>query len=458
MKLTKWKRTLIAGISIAAISIGMLGYSTTAGAAPTKKVAALLDQMKGLKNLEALKFFNSLENKGLTNSQIMEFFINLPLSKANKSVYDLYESLGFANGAAAYPAAKMVDGFQWKSGMGKKIVGPYTKAELMLPFSDDYVPLPAGPIGDPSKTYTIGVVSGGLVDKWIASYQDSMGYVAARHSNVKLDIRDYAFDMAKYATEVDSLIAKKVDAIVTWPMVESSSAAPLKRATEAGIPVITADRITGFKGIAARITGNFPANGAQNGMYLVWKLAQESKGTKVAGNVVVLGKPAGSTADLIRGGYFLKVVSYFPGIKILKYQNVDDSRQKGLEAAQNMFAAYDKIDAVYAEDGDKAVVTAQAAEQAGRTKRSNGQKLIILSTDDSKELFALIKAGKVSVNAPYTPLIGDIQMRVTLKIITGQKVPQDVATPDIPMVTRKGDKIFGLQTQKPSDWMQYTYG
>lgn len=473
MKLTTRPGRLIAGIGLAALLIGTAGCSSPAdrdqppasdgseepaSTSSDPAVAALLDEVKDKADLDALAFFESLADEGLSDAQVIDFFVNLPLSDANKEIHDLYNSRGFANGAEAYPAAEMVDGFEWTSGMGREISGPFTDQELKLPFSDDYIPIPEGPVGDANETYTIGLLSGGLSDAWIANYQDSVGYEAGRHSNVTLDVRDYNFDMAKYATEMDALIAKQVDAIVTWPMVESSSTAPVKRAEEAGIPVITADRTSGYADVAARVTGNFPANGAQNGMYLVWKLAQESGGEEVAGNVVVLGKPAGSTADNIRGGYFLKVLSYFPGITVLKYENIDDNRQASAEAAQNAFATYNDIDAVFGEDSNKAAVAAQAAEQAGRLTRDGGEPLIILSTDDAKEIFSLLDAGKVSVNTPYTPLIGDVQMRVALKILAGEDIPQDVATPNIPMVTKDGDKIFGLQTLKPSEWIQYTFG
>ncbi|WP_206477506.1 substrate-binding domain-containing protein [Microbacterium sp. KRD172] len=473
MKLAARPRHLVAGLGIAALMVGIAGCSSPAdrqeGPAPEgagqptttssdPAIAALLEEVQGKSDLEALAFFESLDDMDLSDAQVIDFFVNLPLSDANQEIYDLYNSRGFANGAEAYPRAEMVDGFEWQSGMGTQITGPFTNQALKLPFSDEYIPLPEGPIGDPDETYTIGLLSGGLSDAWIANYQDSVGYEAARHENVTLDVRDYNFDMAKYSTEMDALIAQQVDAIVTWPMVESSSAAPVQRAEEAGIPVITADRTSGYKDVTSRVTGNFPANGAQNAMYLVWKLAQEGGGEAVDGNVVVLGKPAGSTADNTRGGFFLKVLSYFPGIEILKYENIDDNRQASAEAAQNAFATYDNIDAIFGADSNKAAVAAQAAEQAGRMTRANGEPLIIMSTDDAKEIFTLLDNGQVSVNTPYTPLIGDVQMRVALNVLAGNEVPRDVATPNIPMVTKDGVKIFGLQTLTPEAWFEYTFG
>jgi ribose transport system substrate-binding protein len=303
------------------------------------------------------------------------------------------------------------------------------------------------------------MVSGGLNDAWIANYQDSVKYEVDRHPNLELRVMDYNFDMNVYVTQMDTLTAQKVDAIVTWPMIEASSAPPIERAEKAGIPVLTADRVTAYQDVTSRVSGNFPANGAQNGMYLIWQLAQETAGEKIAANVVVLGKPAGSTADTIRTGYFLKVLSYFPGINILQYYHDQDSREQSYVNAQNALATYPEIDAFFSGDANKAAVAVQAINEANRmNSRAGDKKIIVLSIDDSKEVFSLMDKGLIEMNTPYTPLIGDIQVRAAIKAMTGEKVPQDIATPNINMVTKTGDNIFGLRTQKPEDWFEYTFG
>ena len=441
----------------AAAILGLL--SPSVASADDAKLAQLVETASRLSDLDALKFFESLPENGLTDAEIMQFFIDLPLSKANQQIHDIYTNEGLGMYAESYPKGQQYAGFQWSPGMGKKIVGPFTGNDLKLPFSDDYVPVPEGPIGDPNRKYVIGMVSGGLNDAWIANYQDSVKYEVDRHPNVELRVMDYNFDMNLYVSQMDTLTAQGVDAIVTWPMIEASSAPPIERAEKAGIPVLTSDRVTAYQDVSARISGNFPANGAQNGMYLIWQLAQETAGEKIAANVVILGKPAGSTADTIRTGYFLKVLSYFPGINILQYYHDQDSREQSYVNAQNALATYPDIDVFFNGDCNKAAVAVQAINEANRmNSRAGGKKIIVLSIDDSKEVFSLMDKGLIEMNAPYTPLTGDIQVRAAIKIITGEDVPQDIATPNINMVTKNGDVIFGLHTQKPEDWFQYTFG
>ncbi|MEA4854287.1 MAG: sugar ABC transporter substrate-binding protein [Christensenella sp.] len=433
--------------------------ASSEAAASDDAVAKLVQEASSLSDLEALKFFEGLGDKGLSDAQIIQFFIDLPLSDANKQIHDMYLEEGLDTYAQAYPNGDFYDGFTWETGMGTEITGGFSGNELKLPFSDEYVPLPEGAVGDTNKKYTIGVVSSGLNDAWIANYQDSIQYEAERHDNVEIIFMDYNFDMNTYASQMDTLIAQKVDAIVTWPMIEASSGPPAQRAEEAGIPVITSDRVTSYPDVTCRITGNFPANGAQNGMYLVWKLAQETEGKEVKANVALIRKPAGSTADTIRTGYFLKVCSYFPGINILQSYHDQDNRQESYVNAQNAFQAYDNIDAVFNADCNKAAVSYQACEEAGRlNSREGGKEVIILSIDDSKEVYSLMDQGGIQMNTPYTPLIGDISLRAALKVLMGEDVPQDIATPNIPMVTVDGAEIFGMKTQTPDQWYQYTFG
>ena len=161
----------------------------------------------------------------------------------------------------------------------------------------------------------MGVTFHGFNHPWLINWADAIKWEGDRHSNIDMTVLDAEFDNQKQASHFDTFIAEKVDGIVVWPQVEAPTGPPAQRAIEAGIPVVSVDRLTGYKGVTSRVTGNFPANGAQCGMYLVWKLAQEGN---LNANVIMLRKPLGSTADAVRTGHFLKVLSYFPGIKILQ--------------------------------------------------------------------------------------------------------------------------------------------
>jgi ribose transport system substrate-binding protein len=440
----------------AAVETTAAAETTAASTGGTVDFQALYAEVSKLQGEEALKFFNSLPEKGLKGLDIIKFFVDLPVSPANKQINQILTDEGFKQYLDAYPKGDMFDNFKWEIGMGAQIVGPVTKQNLKIPFSD-YIPVADGPIGDASKTYKIGSVVPNFEHPWMLNYIDAEQWEADRHPNLEFQAISYEWDLAKASTIVDQFIAEKVDGILFWALTEAPSGPPVQRAEEAGIPVVSVDRLTGYKDITSRVSGNFPANGAQCGMYLVWKLAQEGS---LKANIVMLRKPLGSTADAVRTGHFLTVLSYFPDINILQSFHDADNQEDAFKNAQNALQAFDNIDVFFGTGDSEALAALEATKMAGRlTSREGGKKIIYLSIDDSREALTDVKNGEFEVNTPYSPTVSDIGIRVLINIITGAvKMPYNVMTPDIPMVTQNGDVIFGLQTQKPDQWYEYAWG
>lgn len=416
---------------------------------------ALYAEVKDLTGQEAYDFFNSLPEKGLSGADVIQFFIGLPISPANKEINALYEEQGFPMYVDTLPPVNYYDNYVWQKGSGATIKGPFSGLELKLPFSD-YVPVPEGPIGDADKTYKVGVVFHGFDHSWLINWADAAKWEADRHSNVEVNVLDAEYDNQKMATYIDQFIAEGVDGILVWPMEVAPTGPPVQRAVEAGIPVVTSDRLSGFEEATSRVFGGFPSNGAQLGMYLVWKLGQEGS---FKANIVMLRKPLGSSADGVRTGHFLKVLSYFPEIKILNSYHDVDSKEEAFRNAEAALQAYEDIDVIFGTGDHEALAAIEALEQAGRmNSRADGKKVIVLSPDDSKETMIQIREDKMDTDCPYTPLQSDIAMRVLLKILAGEEVGHDVTVPNITMVTKDGVEIFGLKTQTPDDWYEYTFG
>lgn len=439
------------------------GDDTSAETAAQEGEGSLVDQLvsecAGLSGMDAYNFFTTLTDRGLSQGEIIDFFVKLPISQANQEVYDLYINDALDVYAESAPEGIVYGDYSWALGDGTEITGPYSGNTNLKMAYTEYMPVEKGPIGDASKTYKIGVVAISAIDSWMGNLYDSIQYEANQHENVELVWMDYGLDSDGCSDAVDMLIAQGVDAILLWPRTEAATAVPAQKAVEAGIPVITVDRLCGYPDIDGVISGNFPANGAQCGAYLVWKLAQESGGESVAGNIVLLRKAAGVTADTLRCGYFLKVISYFPDIHILESYFDNDDTEQALINAQNALQLYDNIDAFFCEGLTQTPVAIDAVESAGRWEsREGGKKIIMLTIDDTKESFSLLDQGFIEVNCPYTPLIGDIGIRYIIKMLEGEELPKDIAIPNIPMVTPEGEEVFGLKSMKTEEWYQYASG
>jgi len=421
----------------------------------SKDFSTLYQEVANLEGESALEFFENLPSKGVAGADVIEFFIDLPISKANEQIFNIFEKDGLAFYLEKYPKGEFYGGFQWEKGMGTEIKGPMSKENIKLPFTD-YVPIPEGPVGDPNRTYKFGFSMHGYNMPWLLDMADAALWEANRHPNIELTVLDAEFDNAKMASHFDTFIAKKLDGILVWPMVEAPTGPPARRAMEAGIPVVSVDRMTGYEEVSCRITGNFPANGAQLGMFLIWKLKQEGN---LAANVVLLRKPLGSTADSIRTGHLLKVLSYFPSINILRSYFDSDSREEAFLNAQVALQAYDNIDVFYGVGDQEILAALEAVRMADRMySRKDNKQMIFLAIDDSKECVQNVMKGDFKVNTPYTPFLSDIGLRVLINLATGVEMPHNIITPNIPMITESGTKIFGLETQTPDGWWEYTYG
>lgn len=412
-------------------------------------------EVKGLSGQDAFDYFMTLKDKGLTDREILKFFIHLPLADVDSDAKELYISDALDTYTVNYPYGPTVDNYVWVPGSGTVFTGPLTKVEQKLPYTD-YVPYPAGTVGDPDKTYQVGVLTSGVRHPWGAAVSDAIVWQMSQFENININYQEHLADDAKLSSIMDTFIAQKMDAIYLFPRGEAASGPAVRRALEAGIPVVAVDTLTGAKNITCQVAGNFPANGAQNAMFLLDQLHREGS---FKANMVFLRKPLGATNDALRTGHFLKVLSYFPEIKILQSYFDKNNRTEAFDNAQAALMAYDNID-IFMNLGDhEALAAIEAINLAGRMySREGGKKIIILSSNDSRELLSKISTKELDCAAPSTPLMGDIGSRMVARILSGETVPQYVVNPDIIIITQDGRSLFGMDTMLVEEWIDYAYG
>ncbi len=421
---------------------------------PISANSADIDWRK-VSKLQGNAFLEYVESLQLKDQEALNFWKNIPLSKANKQVNKIFREEAFAIYMNKYPRP-FGHGASFSAGSGVDVVGPISKQKLRLPFTDVHQ-LPAGPIGNANRQYNIAYSIHGLSHPWLLNNADSAVWEAERHPNVTLKVLDPKFDNALQAKQIDALIEEKVDGIVIWPMQEAPTGPPIDRAAAAKIPSVSVDRLVGSKKVRAQITGNFPANGTQQGLYLVHRLLQETG--KVEGNVLMIRKPLGSTADSMRTGHFLKVISYFPGLNILQSYHNSSSRADSLSQVREALAKHPEIDVIFCTGAEQGMGAVLAVDEAKRwNSRSGGKRILVLSNDDLAEALLAMKEDKIAVTAPYTPLLGGVGVRVLLKILAGEKISKNVTTPDLPMITKDGETVFGIKTTSVDAWMPYAYG
>jgi len=373
----------------------------------------------------------------------------------NPEVAELFEQDGFIDYLEAYPVGQLANGFVWEPGMGTQFEGPLSKLPITAPFTD-YFAMPEGPVLDPNKTYRIGFAFHGFNHPWLISLADTAVWEANRHPNVEIEVYDAEFDDNKMAQMIDNWVAQQYDAIVLWPNREAPMGPPVDRAVQAGIPVVSLDRRTSSPNISSEILGNFYANGLQQGLYL----EQVSGGQ---GNMILNRKDLGSTADSIRTGAFLQVIGNTPGYHIQGNYHTNSQRTLAFESTTDALQAFPDLQIVFNTGGEEAMGALDAIREADRLNSApGGEKIIILANDDAREVLQEIRDGNIDMVAPYTPLLGDIGIRAAILHIGAKEglneaPPQQILTPNLPMITREPMEINGIQTLTPDQW-PYGYG
>lgn len=440
---------VVAQVVVVAVMLTTQSPNLIAATVDWRKVAGLQDQA----------FLDYVRSLDLHGQEAIDFWKKIPLSAANPEANRLFRKDAFAIYMNKYPrppSRTQSGDAGFEVGLGAEITGPLSGQSLKLPFSNLYS-LPDGPIGDPSRTYRIGYSIHGLEHPWLLNNADSAMWEANRHPNVELTVLDGEFDNNKQVEHIDGWVHDKLDGILVWPMQEAPAGPPIARATSAGIPAVSIDRMVGTRKVTAQVTGNFPANGAQQGAYLIHRLVEELG--EVRANILMIRKPHGSTADAMRTGHFLKAISYFPGLKIVESEHNSSNRAESLRQVSAALEAHEVLDVIFCTGAEQAMGAVAAVDQADRwNSRENNRRIIILSNDDLQEALVAMQEDKIAVTAPYTPLLGGLSLRVLLRILAGEKLPRDIITPDLPMITKESQDVFGIQTMSVEQWAPYAYG
>jgi len=248
---------------------------------------------------------------------------------------------------------------------------------------------------------------------------------ASAYPNVEIISTDANGDAAKLNSDIEDLIAKKVDGVIISGAWLEQLPAAMDSLNKAGIPSVLVDRQ--WKSGYTSYVG--PENfriGQQDGQYIADRLG----GT---GTVVVLkGGPADNSIGLNRTNGMLDILGKISGVTII---NAPDwggwSEDGGLKQMENLLAANSKIDAVFCENDSMCLGAQRAIADAGRSA-----EMFLCGVDGQKEALLQIKNG---TNYACTGLnnsdqIGREGFNRMMAILAGATPPKDTYL-DSPLIT-----------------------
>lgn len=219
-----------------------------------------------------------------------------------------------------------------------------------------------GSDGEEKKEFLIGMSQANLGEPWRVAMNDQIQAAADEHPELKVVFADAAQDNAKQIADVENFIQQKVDLLIISPNEAKPLTAVVKKAYDAGIPVIVLDRKVEGDAYTQYIGGDNKLIGRKAGEYVAKVLGEEG------GNVVEIKGLEGSTPQQERHDGFLEGISSNPNVKVIASQNSDWLRDKAITVMENILQANKDIDVVYGHNDPAAEGAYIAAKNAGREK------------------------------------------------------------------------------------------
>ncbi|MCI9169230.1 MAG: substrate-binding domain-containing protein [Dorea sp.] len=247
----------------------------------------------------------------------------------------------------------------------------------------------------------------------------------AKELGCNLVMLDAQNDAQNQITQVENLIAQKVDIIVV--AVDSDAIVPaIEMCENAGIPLV---------GVNMLINTDQPYHYVGPDDVLAGELEMQHAIDEIGGkgNVVILEGPIGQSAQIQRLEGNMNVLKKYEGkVELLAQQTANWSREEALSLVENWIETFGgKINAVVAQNDEMALGAIQALEAAGVK-----DKVVVTAVDAIKDGCNAVKEGKL-LGTVYqdAALEGQEAVQKAYDVLEGKVTEKKLDYIDMPWIT-----------------------
>ena len=261
---------------------------------------------------------------------------------------------------------------------------------------------------------TIGFSSKDNSDTFVAAIANA-AQARADELGVKLVMYDAAGDVNKQISDVETMIAQKVDAVIVIPQSVEGSAPVVGMCNDAGIPIIVdngdiADtNYTAFVGCTDQESGEILGQ---------WFVDNVEEGAKVC----IIEGPMGQSGQVGRMAGF-EAVGMLEHFEVLATQTANWKRDEAMALAEDWITTYgDDLKAIICENDDMGLGALSACKGQNRT--------IVGGVDGLDDAVAAVKAGEYGISVLQDSKgQGSVGVDVALQIIKGEEYEKDTRIP-----------------------------
>ncbi|MCC5973403.1 MAG: substrate-binding domain-containing protein [Rubellimicrobium sp.] len=303
----------------------------------------------------------------------------------------------------------------------RSILGAAALAALTTAFN------PAAAVAD-DHAFTIALIPGLTTDAFYITMERG-ARAAADALGVELVFQGAPdFNPVTQVPVLDAVIARAPDAILIAPTDTVQLIEPLRRAHEAGIPVITVDTFIG-SGVYQTGAGDadFPLSYIASDNVLGGRIAARALANAIGGEGKVFVSnvnPGISTTDQREEGFKLEMAENFPGVEVLETQFNENDANNAASQLQAVFARNPDLRGVFGANLFSALGSANGVEQAGQTGN-----IRVVAFDAPTSIVDNIESGLVDVAIAQHPAeIGYFGVVAAFAHLTGQSIPVAIGT------------------------------
>lgn len=349
---------------------------------------------------------------------------NAPASGGSGSGGSNSASGSFKNGVFTPPPFTTApkDAVVVKADPGPKLKSPITGEMISLPFWGT-LPVKAGPIGDPKKTYTV-CVSHSLIHPFPISQKESAALEAARHPNIKLIQRNTDNDPLQQIRDLKDCMNRKVDGVLVYPHSVGPLTPVINQLADAKIPTVGMERTVGTTKYTSWIFLD-----TEKELDLLTQSICAKVGNK--GTVAEMPGVLGSSPQILRHGYLVQgLKKHCPDVKLIQTQATDFSAGTGYSVGLQFMRSPAAKDV-------KAFFVASTGAGEGLVKAQDqvGKHIPIFGVDANCKEIEMTEQGKFAGLVDHNPLDGDLALRILIRKIEGKPYPKAVSQPVVPDYT-----------------------
>jgi ribose transport system substrate-binding protein len=285
----------------------------------------------------------------------------------------------------------------------------------------------AAPSAAAAKRYTIALIPGLTTDAFYITMRKGVQAAAEALGDELLFQGAPDFNPVTQVPVLEAVIARHPDAILIAPTDKVQLVEPLRKATAAGIPVITVDTFIGT-GKYQTGSGNadFPLSYVASDNVLGGQIAARALAKAIGdkGKVYVSNvKPGISTTDQREEGFKSEMKNH-PGITVLETQFNDDDANKAASQLQSVLARSNDLAGVFGANLFSALGAANGVKQAGASGRVK-----VVAFDAPTSIVNQIKSGLVDIAIAQHPAeIGYFGVTSAHAALSGQSIPTLIGT------------------------------